>query len=224
MATTLAEIRTLALEYIDDRAQDRWSDAQILPLINEAQREIQANIDEANEEFFVKGQSYTVATTHDSYEFDLPADFERVVRAERERSGKKPLEAIWLDYSSRHEAGVGDHRKLVRTQERPVCYLRGDKIGVVDPSGSYTLCLWYNYEVPDLAIDADETLIPDRWANLIALVAAKLTHGEDSGGLPQGLEEVLRNGLSRMRNGLMKRQLQESRHAQHSPEDSETFY
>lgn len=169
---TLAEIRTNLRLYLNDRNSERWTDADLLILINRAQEQVQQVIDDADEQFFSNCVNYNVVASTDSYEFTLPADFKKIVLAEVMEGSSKPRPVEWVNFSDRHSATNIDPVYL-QTVSCVSCYLRGNKLGVVAPTTSFTLRVWYVKRLTDFAGDTDTTEIPAEFQNLIALQAAK---------------------------------------------------
>ena len=73
---------------------------------------------------------------------------------------------------------------LATTIPQLKCYLRGTKLGVVAPSSSCTLRIWYIKRLADFAGDTDTTEIPAEFQNLIALQAAKLAMPSEMQSFP----------------------------------------
>lgn len=214
---TLAGVRTLLRSYLDDRDADRFSDEDLLPLINEGQREIQKVIDHADEEFFSDCKKYAVVAATDAIEFTLPDNFKKANVVERVVPGGRPIPARWVRFARRHieedEAHEPIRNVLLATEQatRPRVYLRGNKIGVVKPTESYDLVMWYTYAIPDLVNDGDYSEIPSEYRNLVALTALRLAQGTDEGELPKDLREEYELQVVRLTNYIERRQKQAPR-------------
>lgn len=206
----LSAVRTLAQTYLDDRAGTRWPPATILPVINHAQAEIQKIIDDADEGFFSAVQTYNISACTTSMEADLPADFKKAILAERIVSDADPIPVKWVPFQRRHR----EHSFLEPypgTGAVPVCYLRGTKLGVVEPGSSYVLRLWYTKKIPDLSSDSDTSELPSEFHGLLALYAAKLAFGSEGRALPPSLAEEFRDQMYRLTMHIETRERQESR-------------
>lgn len=178
---TLADMKKLLRAYMNDKRGDRWRDADdvtVVTLLNRAQEDVQDIIDSVDERFFSKGQDYTVAATFDAYEFDLPSDFKVVVGAERIVPNEPPIPATWCSFADRHTAGRETFYGAAT--DTPLLYLRGNKIGVVNPTTGYTLRVWYTKRIPDLALEADVSEIPVQHHSFVALHAARLAYGSEN--------------------------------------------
>ena len=220
----MAQLRTLVRFYIDDRGSSRFTDAELLVFLNEGQKEVQKIIDEADENFFSDCQSYSVVTDTDSYEFGLPDNLKKVIQVERLVSGGTPVPAEYVEFRKRHDYPAIRHELnyfgIVKTA--PMYYLRGLKIGIANPTESYTLRLWYTYAIPDLVNDADRSEIPPEYRNLIALSAVPLTKGERIGGanaMPDELVTELKEGMDKLRLFIETRQRQTARQVNYQRED-----
>lgn len=209
---TLANLRDLLREHLDDLGADRLSNARLLALLNEGQREIQKIIDGADENFFSKAQAYTVVPTTDALEFELPDDLIKVIQVERQVSGGNAVPAVYVDFRARHTTSYQtDWTGDTTSPSAPRFFIRGNKLSVVDPRESYTLRMWYTYAIPDLVADGDFSQIPNEYRSLIALHAAKLAQGTE-GGLSLDLDSLYQAGLQRLAAYIENRQRHSTRY------------
>lgn len=173
---THLEMKKLFRAYTNDAEGDRWpdtGDVTATTFLNKGQETVQDVIDEADEDFFMKGVSYPVVASTDSYEFTLQPDFKDVIRAERLVPGEKPLEIDVVPFAQRHDPpplghGVG------------TIYIRGNKLGVVAPQDSYTMWFWYTKRLVDLVADGDVSEIPLEWHKLVVLQSARLAMASEN--------------------------------------------
>lgn len=216
---TLANLRSTLRRHIDDRNSERFTDAELLEELNNAQRDVQLIVNQADEGFFSACQSYSVVASTDSYEFSLPTNLMKVILAERETTGV-PIPAEWVDFRRRHVDSWNSDALDQNAQETPRCYLRGNKVGVVAPSVSYTLRVWYTYAIADLANDSDESEIPAEHRDLLTLQAAKRIVGssDPSGAIPEWLADELKEQTDLLRLTIEKRHRQASREVAYDPE------
>jgi hypothetical protein len=201
----LSEMRDRTKLYLDDTANDRFTDAQVTGLINAAKDEVQKSIDEADEGFFSAVQTYSVVPCETSLEFELVEDFKKLILAEGLYAGIDPVPAIIVPLSERHR--MHD----LSTGGEPVIYLRGTKIGVVEPTFDYTLRVWYTRRLPDLVGDTDETQIPAEYHNLLCLYAARLGLISEHAQVPPDLDKEFEQEMNRMSAHIEARQLQSPR-------------
>lgn len=170
----LDEMRTLFRNYFNDPNGDLISDAEILVLLNRGQEEVQKMVEAVQEDYFSACQNYAVTPDADSYEFALASDFKKLLLAEKVVEGGSAVPARRVPFSRRN-VSVNDYCE-------PLYYLRGTKLGVVRPFESYTLRVFYQKRLADLAAGTDLSEIPKENHNLIVLHAVKLAfagHGRD---------------------------------------------
>lgn len=208
----LSEMLTRTRLYLDDTAGDRFDDAQVTGFINAGQEECQKAIDEADEGFFSAVQTYDVVPCTTSLEFDLRENFKKVILAERIITGGDPVPAIWAPIQKRHEI----HDTV--TGQEPVLYLRGEKIGVVEPTETYTLRLWYTMRLPDLSASTDVSEIPLEYHNLVCLYASRLGLISEHRDIPKSLSEEFEIEMNRMTSHVEARQLQSPRYVRYVEE------
>lgn len=212
----LSAMRTRTRVYIDDRGttstNQRFSDTELTNLLNAAQEEVQKVMDDADEMYFSACQTYTVVRSDTSYEFTLPTDFKKVVTAERlsDNDVYDPIPAKWVTFATRHfEAPPTTYRPL--GGDVPCCYLRGTKLGVVNPAANYTLRLWYTKKIADLSADSDTSDIPTEFHNLICLYAAKLGAMSEGRALKPEFLVELQDEIARLAMHVESRQKQQVR-------------
>jgi hypothetical protein len=205
---------------IDDRNSERFTDAELNASLNEAQRAVQLIINSADEAFFSACQSYSVVASDDSYEFSLPSTIMKIILAERLVTAGRPIPADWIDFRRRHLEDTVEEVFQLDASERPRCYLRGAKLGVIAPRSSYTLRLWYTYAIPDLAGDSDESEIPAEHRRLLCLHAAKeiLGGADDGGDTPGWLKEEYEAATDRLRLYIETRARQKAREVVYDPD------
>jgi hypothetical protein len=206
---TLAELRTNLRIYLNDRNSERWTDADLLVLLNRGQEQVQQIIDDADEKFFSACQNYNVLASTDSYEFTLPADCKKIVLAERLEGTSRPQPVQWTNFSDRHNLQNVDYL-FAQTTPYVHCYLRGAKLGVVAPSTSFTLRIWYIKRLPNFAGDTDTTEIPAEFQNLIALTAAKLAQPSEQ--IPFAHDDEFVQEVNRLASYIECRQRQTPRY------------
>ena len=211
----LSEMITRTRLYLDDTASDRFTeDTEITAFINAAQEECQKAIDEADEAYFSAVQTYTVVPCATDLEFDLKPDFKKLVLAEGLYEGVDAVQAVVVPFIGRHRA------HCYVTGGEPVEYLRGTKLGVVEPTTSYTLRVWYTRRVPDLTSSTDESELPGEYHNLVCLYAARLGFISEHRETPQVLEREFEIEMNRMTSHIESRQLQTPRTVHYVEEDS----
>jgi len=192
---TFLEMRKLFRAYTNDIEADRWpdtADVNAAKFVNLGQETIQDVIDDADEDWFMKGFDYPVVPSTDALEFDLPTDYKAAIRAERVVSGDVPIPLDIVKFNKRHEAppmgwGYGN------------VYIRGEKIGVVSPTEAWTLWFWYTKRLPDMTVDGESCDIPSQWHKLVVLQGARLAYASEGRdfGVWEGEYQIDMQRLSR---------------------------
>jgi hypothetical protein len=200
-------MRTAARLYLDDVAKDRFTDDTYIDFfLNSAQAECQKVIDQADEGYFSSVQTYTVVPCQTNLEFDLQIDFKKLILAEAIYStGLDPVPAIIVPFRDRHRLHA------MNTGGEPVIYLRGTKLGVVEPSTSYTLRVWYTKRIPTLAADTDVSEIPVEYHNLVCMYACRLGFMSEHREIPDLIEREYEAEMNRLAAHIESRQLQTPR-------------
>jgi len=182
----------LMRQILQDPNADRWERDSLLEFLNLAQESMYREIVEADESYFIAIQEYSVTPAlNDSLEFDLPSDCSKVKTVERLTSGA-PLPGAQVEFQNRNIGGINQSFSVLYTTG-PVYYLRDDQIGIVGPSTSYTLRLYYIKTPTDLDDLTDTSEIPVEHHRLMALYAGKLAMGTEGESLePSLLQEFER--------------------------------
>jgi len=201
----LTQMLTRTRIYVDDRESDRYTDTELTGLLNAAQEEVQKEIDQADENYFSACQTYSVVTSaNTSYEFDLPSDFKKLILAERKVDNGDPIPATWTRIQDRHDTW-SDY------SDSPICYLRGNKLGVVEPATDYTLRVWYTKRIPDLSAGTDTSEIPVEYHDLVCKYAARFMFMAENRDISKDFEGEFNQAMGRLLRHIEKRQKQTSR-------------
>lgn len=206
-----AELRTSFYDWVDDEVKDLYQTDKAARLINTALRMLGRKLEVVDEKFFVKCVLYTVTKNDKDLVFDLPTDFKRIRTAERLfTSNQDPLPVDWINFPDRNDIEPWPPHKL-RTQNRPVCYLLGTRLGVVTPGEAYTLRVWYAHAIPKLSDEGDiPEAIPEDHHDTIALQAAKLAYQIENRTFP--FQDEYRDGMRDLMTTVQPRQGQQARY------------
>ena len=168
-ATTVAQITTLILSWLDDEAAGYFSPADTLVWINFAIREVQKQLIMAGENYYVKPIETLLVVGQADYV--LPSDFLKEHRLEVIMSGlnttseiRQPLGVITLNESdlTSHESGCPLNY-----------YLKKDRFTVLPtPDTAYPMRMHYSYKIPDVTLTTDIPDVPEEFMEYIALLAA----------------------------------------------------
>lgn len=192
----LAELKTSFYDYVDDEVQDQYEEPQAARLINTALRIVARKLDGQDEAYFVTCKDYSVITTTNvDHVFDLPTDFKRVKLLERLNGSDRPTAVVWTPFEQRHNTPTWPVNQIKNTAA-PLCFLFGNKFGVVTPAADYDLRLWYYHTIAELVKNDDApNEIPGDHHDTIALQAAKIaTAGIE--GKTFGLSQELSDGMA----------------------------
>ena len=63
---------TRTRDYLDESTSDRWTDAELTRYINQGLRQVQSQLQAANEDYFLRVETATAAAG--AYELAFPAD------------------------------------------------------------------------------------------------------------------------------------------------------
>jgi len=72
MSTSLTQLLAQTRDYLDESAADRWSDAELTRYINQGLRQVQSQIQAANDDYFLRVEVATAASG--TYELAFPSD------------------------------------------------------------------------------------------------------------------------------------------------------
>jgi hypothetical protein len=208
---TLAELITHFRIYADDRNSDRYTDdTEPTLLLNRAQAEAQKKILAHDETYFTACIEHSIAASPNGQsEVTLPTDFSRALAVERLTSSE-PVPAKWVSFGRRHLESTGEDVFVDSAMiDRPLVYLRGNKLGVARPKTGYTLRIFYNKQLTDLSDDADVSEIPLELHNWLALHAARLAILSEGQAFP--LEQQYQEELADFASIIGHRQTQGTR-------------
>lgn len=176
----------LIQRFLQDPHSDEWDRDELLEFLNFAQEVMYKEIVEADESYFEAIEEYNVtAAPNDSLEFDLPSDCAKPKTVERLSSGS-PIPGSFVEFQDRNIYGAPQTYSGMGATG-PVYYLRGTKIGIVSPTTSYTLRLYYIKTLSDLDQDGNTSEIPSEHHRLMCLYAAKLAMSTEGQALEPDL-------------------------------------
>lgn len=165
---TLAQIRTLALGYLDDSESGYFAAAFMLSVINKAQREVQKKLIQAGDNWYLTAS--TTPFVVDQQEYVLPTDFRKSHRLEVITAGTAPNETkvqlapISLNQQDMVPSGSGTPAVWCIKKNRIIIFPA--------PATAHTMRLWYSYRIADLSADSDVPDVPTEYQEYIAVLAA----------------------------------------------------
>jgi len=136
--------------------------------LNDAYMQMCDEIIKVNPDYFVK--SSTTATVADQQEYDLPSDFEKIVKVEVSIDGTWKRVLPMGDADIRHITNSDTLNSQGFSTADPGYYIIGDNIGIMpipDTTTASALKIWYTYTPTELTTDATEPSIPARYHHLL---------------------------------------------------------
>ncbi len=167
--TTVANLTTLILSWLDDASAGYFTPANTLQWINLAQREVQKQLVLAGENYYV--QTATTLTVAGQAQYVLPADFLKEHRVEIVESGtgasetRQALCAITINQQDFIPIALG----------QPTNYYIQKNSFFISPTPSISnqvMRLYYSYRAADVTLTTDICDIPEEFQEYIALLAA----------------------------------------------------
>lgn len=167
---TLADLRNLSRFWLDDVNGGYFTDAQMLVLLNNAQREAQKLLLQAGEDFYT--ECVVTSTVTGQAEYALPDDYIKLFRLERLLSGTGgsayyqrlfPITRNEQDNVSYYNNGA------------PFNYIINKETFTLipTPDQAYTLHMWYARHVDNMVADIDTPDVPTIYQEYIAILAAR---------------------------------------------------
>lgn len=161
------QLRTLVLSWLDDPLGAYFTPAQVNVWLNNAQHEVQKQLIQAGQNFYVTRMQGLTIQNQDTYE--LPTDFKRCHKFELVLSG----------------TGVNQVRQTLT----PVTYVQLDAISQTTgtpsafcikknavilrpiPDNAYTMYMHQSYRVVDMETDSDLPDVPSDYTEYLAVLA-----------------------------------------------------
>ena len=163
-----SDIRNLALYWLDDIDGGYFTPTQMNVFINNAQREVQKQLIQAGQNYYLKrSETLTVVGQAD---YILPSDFLKSHRLEWIDSGTGtnesrvqiyPITVNQQNYTT-PALGIPAHYSIL--QDRFTLY--------PTPESAKTIRLFYSYRVTDMSADSDTPDVPSDYHEYIAILAA----------------------------------------------------
>lgn len=165
---TRADIRNLALYWLDDVDGGYFTSTQMNVFINNAQREVQKQLIQAGQNYFLKRSETTTVVSQADYV--LPSDFLKLHRLEWIDSGTGTTE----DRQQIYPISVNQQNYTTPAIGIPTVYsLLKDRFTLYPtPESAKVVRLYYSYRLTDMSSDSDTPDIPEDYHEYIAVLAA----------------------------------------------------
>lgn len=165
---TVGQIKTLVVSWLDDANKGYFTDANLLTWINNAQRQVQLQLLQAGQNWYMKPvETQTVSGQSD---YILPSDFieehriEIVISGTGSTENRQPLGEITTNQQDLVSLNLGTPTNY---------FIKKDRFVVLPtPNQAWTLRLYYSPMVIDLVSDSDVPDVPEEFMEYVALLAA----------------------------------------------------
>lgn len=166
---TRGEIRNLCLYWLDDLQGAYFTSTQMNVFINNAQREVQKQLNQAYQDYYL--EVLETITVQGQGDYILPGDFTALRRLELVLSGTGDNEdKLWLQPITLNQQDL----VLNMGTGTPGCYiLKQDRFTILPypDESNLTLRIYYTYRVQDMTTDNDIPDIPQDYHEYIAVLA-----------------------------------------------------
>jgi hypothetical protein len=176
MLMTYAQLRSLVFYWVDDQqgietgVGGYFTNPQVNRFLNNALFEVQKQLIQAGEMFYLKTvETTTVANQQD---YVVPTDFLILNRLELVTSGSSPNENKY----EIPEMTLNQQDLLWETSGQPAVYvMKKNRISLfpIPDESNQTLRLYYSHRVAEMSADGDTPDVPEEYHEYIALLATK---------------------------------------------------
>lgn len=202
---TLAELRTLALQLVDDPNGTKFDSTRANAAVNLGKDWVLDELEDTDGLFSQSSQAYTFTANWTTGEQSLPSDFRNAVRLSTTTDNQK-VEIIDVRQIEQSPYYLGWPFSA---------YIRGDKIGVINGSGSDTLTLYYTQNIADLSVDGSSfTNIPTHFHKAIAIAAAYILLASE-GKEVKGIGDMYKYEIDRLKRKATERDRSGAKYVQY---------
>lgn len=161
------ELSTLVWSWLDDPNHTYFTAPQVNVWLNNAQREVQKQLIQAGENFYVTRASTQTVTNYDTYA--LPSDFLKVNKLELLLTGTTPNE-VRQTISPTTLVQIDN---VSMTTGQPCAYVLKKNCILMRPipDNVYTIYLDYSYLVADMTADSSYPDVPTQYHEYLAVLA-----------------------------------------------------
>jgi len=165
---TRAQLKTLMLSWLDDPNSGYFSDSECNTWLNLAQRQVQMQLLQAGQNWYMKPVTTTLVVAQQDYA--LPSDFivehrlEIVLSGSGSTENRRPLEPITTNQQDLISIASGTPSHY---------YIKKDRVTLSPtPDTALTMRLYYSPRVADMTADADSPDVPEQFMEYVAILAA----------------------------------------------------
>lgn len=201
------QLRARVRFFIDEPVQQNFTDADINIALNIAQLQVQLEIVQANEDYFIDPNPTVINLVPGVERYALEAD---VLSVKRVEDGQTGLDILPLDINEKVAPGTGLPGLVSAVPGN--WYLLGNTIGFTPPpSMSATVRYWYTPVLPDLTEDSHLSQIPRPYHDMIAVRAALDSFIKDEADVTN-LRGLYAEYADRLKRTIMNRQNMAPKH------------
>lgn len=165
---TFLQLQTLVLSWLDDPNAGYFTTPQIKVWINNAQRELQKQLIQAGENWYLTCATTSTVANYDCYA--LPSDFLKLHKLEVVISGSGTTATTSIIFPN---TVMQSNLNLIGPGTPSTYYLKKDCVVLRPvPDSAKTLILNYSYRVSDMVYDSEEPDAPPQYHEYIAVLAA----------------------------------------------------
>lgn len=169
---TLLQIRTRVRRFIDESQQANYSDSDINWAINQAQQEVATEISLVDEKYFVSTTPTVITSVANQRFYPLATDFWKMTRLEDATTG---LRLEFTDFAGQNNFYSDAVPPLVAANQ--IGYgisIVGNSLAITPTptTNNVTAQYWYVPVLQDMIADADTSVIPIMFIDLLAIQAA----------------------------------------------------
>lgn len=206
---TRADLRSRVRFFIDEPQQQNFTDADINAALNVAQLQVQLEMNQANEDYFVSPVPTPITLQSGTDTYPLAEDCLNIVRVEDANTG---LPILPVDINEKMPTGTLNSFPTLAGAVSMNWYLVGDSIGFTPPpTGTSLVNYWYVPVVPDMASDTAVPQIPAPYRDMIAVRAAIDSFIKDEADITN-LNALWMEYLSRLKRTIKSRNLMAPKH------------
>lgn len=166
---TRLDLRNLVLYWLDDLEGGYFTPTQVNAWLNNAQLEVQKQLIQAGQYWYLKCASTQTIQNIDCY--SLPADFLKCNRLELRVQGSASPNNVW---ATLEDMSLNEASNLNFGVAQPTAYTIGKDCLILRaiPDTTYPMKLHYQYRVTPMTSDLNVPDVPEQYQEYIAVLAA----------------------------------------------------
>lgn len=169
---TLAQIRTRVRMFLEEPIQANFKDSDINWAINTAQQEVATEISLVDEKYFVNTTPTVITSVANQRFYPLATDFWKMTRLEDATTG---LRLEFTDFAGQNNFFADAVPPLVAPNQIGYAMsIVGNSLAITPTptTAGVTAQYWYVPQLQDMSVDADTSVVPAMFVDLLAIQAA----------------------------------------------------